>query len=747
MMTAINEPKGKANHMILVIAGNTNTIIDEELNALDCDFKRVSLYSRPEHWGKLTKDISSATYGAVIINITEIILLISTNNAYTTVFDELLSAISKFPHLVFLYQDSIHGKYNIFSTKYYPQYLYYDRTVNLSKIIKGEVLDWNIKPNEYTVTVFRDSGYDKLRFKSAAKLLNALLYSKHLNEIKTALGVIVDEYKNELLELAEQLDTNDWHTLLRTFRASFSRIAKRVGLEQETIYSTINEMYEFLDSDQVVSVRNALYPGEPCFSVARMQWEIKRREKSRDDYERMQWEIEQREKSRDDDDYSLSGLHDYEASIYHSQPANDIEHGEYNAGRIVDGIDDKRIFSLLNIADLDHLFDDIDELNNAYSEANYDNLPELSVIKTEDIDEFYRLPQSIYNELFESIFEDTKVIKKEVEILELPKHITPYLFSLFYNKFVLEKVETLRNAVCRMNANIEKILDMGMYYSTYKRNKELVPVVRSFVNSYKEDSIFKQYIYKDQLWALEFEKLINMFQEYVRTVRGVNILFDEEKTDIGTVYIFSVDTNEVTPEEFSTLLAEFEEFVNVSEKNTVGAMDLITNDGLSSIQKVAIINQFSKEIKRLKLDIKQTYELRRLELNHRMETALQEATIIENFESIPDDLTGMSHNLVDTVFAQSRNVIINTQTIYGDVYNYEANQELIDLIQTMCKDDHEMMRDLMTDLNILNDKQISLDKRTKSHEKLKQFLTHNLKAIGNVGYKLLTEFLKQLLFP
>jgi hypothetical protein len=312
-----------------------------------------------------------------------------------------------------------------------------------------------------------------------------------------------------------------------------------------------------------------------------------------------------------------------------------------------------------------------------------------------------------------------------------------------------------------VNALLERI---GLNVIPYRKNAELTVLALTFLDQTEQNLFFRIYVPSGRMWALEADKLLQLFRDYLSKVSKVNVRLDQYRTDQGTIFEFHGDEENQSlsiSEEFS----EFSTFLDLCISNPSDAESLLkTSKELDTKVVYEIVERYAREAKRLVIDLKHERERKMLGVRHRLEAELAEV-IPANFD------WGIINNLVDaaipkingvgsalgvpfqlsTASAMTVNIqpqIINSvngivaQEIIGDQYIDKDAKSLLDLIQ---KYGGEKSSDLVSAVHELTDESAPQSGRLTARQKLKKFILGLGSRIGDVAVGVLQAYIESQL--
>jgi hypothetical protein len=191
----------------------------------------------------------------------------------------------------------------------------------------------------------------------------------------------------------------------------------------------------------------------------------------------------------------------------------------------------------------------------------------------------------------------------------------------------------------------------------------------------------------------------------------------------------------------------------VSEVDHVGAIKVLEGSGMDPSSAQFLVAKYSRQMKRLKLDIRHEYERKKLLLSQSFENDVLEG-VEERLLPVPSDL---HPSTIFSVIGNSAPVTINLgggassgaaiqNLIAGDVVYNKEDKELIELISTIGDQVEELK--LRSDLERLKDPATSPDQKRTAAQRLKGFLyasgKYAAKKIDEVATQLLVAYLEKL---
>lgn len=610
------------NKPFLLIGTFNNDKIVNEIHLAGMTAISKNLTSSPDNWDRINDYIekNQTTLSCVALSLSESVLLISRCNSYKDKFQRMLNLLQNIPHIIFVYEDNRFSKFNIFNTRYYKKYLFYD--------------DF---------------------------FVNREIFKKITSEY--------DEYRKDI---RENLSTQYFYDTLMP--ATF--------LAEENEWNLLKKQHLFyLDDMRQLSI----------FDCIEMD-----AEKNEDEC----WANSEKSKI----------IQEFVDALRSELSLTDVERRKFlrmNGDERMQFIDSKCA-----------------EIRKRYSSSIKDSPLNLDVIK------------KLFNsdEFKNSIFNDDNWKEREWKLFEI------YLRE----KHICED-EEIKKACDSMQELIQKIYSSELNVLTYKYSNDIVRFIRDFIENKDESVVFRSYILKDRIWANELESFLSLFQEYVTKIRGVNISFEQRKTDIGIIYVILSSNKEIVKSEFPQYVYEFSHFLEYCDKNISKAREVLTSYGLSENEISKYIFKFQKSARRLMSDIRQEYELKMLECRHAIENEALENKISADQYLILNDGTQKPLSLVPTVVFDDVNMFnLNeiTKPIILGHYSYNVlDTQLLECFKTYSNEKDE----LEIELKILKDDKISRDEKVTAYGKIKTFLSYYALDIGVNDFKKLNDYIEGLL--
>lgn len=331
------------------------------------------------------------------------------------------------------------------------------------------------------------------------------------------------------------------------------------------------------------------------------------------------------------------------------------------------------------------------------------------------------------------------------------------------------------------------LMKHGINVLPYRRNAELTVMAATFIADTEEGLLFRVYIPSGRMWSNETDRLLQLFRDYLMRVGHLSVRLDQQRTERGTIYEFfrstSSKSSETTKEQsqsaqssgkpqeqsLSSQFQDFSHLLDLCVSDPGQAEALLRSKDVDAREVTSILTRYSKEARRLHVDIKHEREQKVLAIRQRLESELVDslpattaeqtiATLVEaavpSALGLGSTLTGSQQVLqvstmtggsitvnVKPQIVQAINSVI-AQEIEGDVHLNEMDRQLLQLIS-----DNAGARasELTSAVRELGDESVPQPRRLVAMQRLKGFLHHVAAKVGEVGFGILQTYLEKKL--
>lgn len=310
---------------------------------------------------------------------------------------------------------------------------------------------------------------------------------------------------------------------------------------------------------------------------------------------------------------------------------------------------------------------------------------------------------------------------------------------------------------------------IGIELTPYKKNAEVTVLSESFLLDTETNLIFRLYIPNGRIWSSEADRFLQLFRDYLGRVVHLTTRLDQRRTDQGVIYEFHGDESQGEVglhKEFE----EFSRFMDLCASDPNAAEALLTIKEINHKDIIDIIARYSKEAKRLQIDLKHERERKFLAIRQRLESELVDSVptltdwkAIDSFINAAIPSTGeissfISLNQITAIrsgVTANSNLTVNlrpqiiqsvngvvAQEIYGNQFLTQEDQQIISLIKTH---GGAKTRELESAVHELADDSAPKTDRLGAKQKLKKFLIEVGKRTADVATGVLQTYIEKKL--
>lgn len=310
--------------------------------------------------------------------------------------------------------------------------------------------------------------------------------------------------------------------------------------------------------------------------------------------------------------------------------------------------------------------------------------------------------------------------------------------------------------------------DQGVHIIPYTTRAEVTVLAEAFLNDIDKNLIFRMYVPTGRLWAAEADRFLQLFQDYVTRVERLEVRLDQKRTEHGVVYEFRGHP----PVGQSSLEADFQEFSRIMalfEVDPDAAAKLLAEKGPNTPEIARLISKYSKEAKRLQLDIRHEAEAKSVSIRHRLESELLDLDPTpQEWEQIQvlvsSALPPHGSLSYDVLAAGSAATRLTTGPVH---FTYNVRPQFIGTVNGVIAEEingnqhfepehHQLMaliarhgadksKELETAVYEIADKGVEKVGRLRAKQKLKGFLVEFGRKTGDVAFGVLQTYIEKQL--
>ena len=279
--------------------------------------------------------------------------------------------------------------------------------------------------------------------------------------------------------------------------------------------------------------------------------------------------------------------------------------------------------------------------------------------------------------------------------------------------------------------------------------------------------LFRVYIPSGLLYAAEAGRLLALFRDWLTTTCGHGIRQSGYRTALGEVYEFFTDTP-IVGIDLQERFDSFSSFLSLCADNQSAAADLLAEMNLNSILSSDLVSRFSREVRRLQIDLRHERERRILSIRQSLEQELVENHIdlrqvpskqlnalFESFvpgPSAPESLgllagpetvrqaVPITVNINPQIISALKSTIV--QNVQGVVHLDPQAKEILAFIDRFGRNDAVALRSAIYELEDVDAPAAS---RSAAGRRLKRFLGQCVGTVHDLGLDLLEKYLEKKL--
>lgn len=325
-----------------------------------------------------------------------------------------------------------------------------------------------------------------------------------------------------------------------------------------------------------------------------------------------------------------------------------------------------------------------------------------------------------WKEVEDYLFRYGKNRKTNESQKRLQQTLDDKLFYTLLRLFGLEiSGEALFPYIRDMKTFMQEIKDIeGLNVVPYESEEDF----QSYVDSYLGESrhiIFQNYILHDKLYADEFDKFLTMFQEYMAKIRKIDIKFEKEQTERGTLYTIKSYSPELVRKDFSDYTEDFHRLLDDIYKQSDDHIETIISKYHLPLESAeALIQKYKRELNRIMIDAKYSC-LSKISTFYRNleEEANNESTVIRN-EKFLELQAAMPSNVFHPTLPQIDKAL--QEFMNGEPKFDKAYKKVEETINKYA--DSTQKEELLYALNVSFDSGLNNEARENAKQKLTRFL-------------------------
>lgn len=295
----------------------------------------------------------------------------------------------------------------------------------------------------------------------------------------------------------------------------------------------------------------------------------------------------------------------------------------------------------------------------------------------------------------------------------------------------------------------QRLAAHGLMVTTYKRNAEASIFSTAFIEDTLNYLLFRIYVPAGRLYEDELSRVLEMFHDWLGSVKGQTVRQSGYRTPSGRVVEFFGEQG-MNAGTVSDELQEFARFLNIVE-DSVTAEEMLQDLGVSPVRASELVARYARSARRVLVDTKHTRERLILDIQQQLESELVDelpdvsaadlGALVGQLvpespfaaSSVTRSLAAAQSNAASVVNVQiiERVEGIVAQNVNGPVTVGTPVAELIELIRQFGDASAD---DLETNARELSDTGAPPEARLRARQRLKNFLSRNVGRIEQSAY-------------
>lgn len=342
-----------------------------------------------------------------------------------------------------------------------------------------------------------------------------------------------------------------------------------------------------------------------------------------------------------------------------------------------------------------------------------------------------------------TVFEtQQKWVEERVTFFEL--HDMPEAATEIKKRYELWKVQTEEAVKWAMQV-IKEMEDAGVEIAPYKKNAEITIRIHDFLDEVDSGTFLRLYVPNGRYQADQFDRLLDIFENYLRTVEKKAFYVETRKTKHGVVYVFKSKEEIAVIRELDDAIARFEDFMKMCQRSSSDAEGVLVSMGVRPLDATALVSRYRVEYQRIIMDIMKERDVRLMTLKYELQSNVFElvnSSVLSSNQIQPATMLSVlspahvTYNVTNNIAAQT----IIEQQINGDVTYGQEDRELIKLFfDHLDKINAERMKSALDELK---DDAMPTETKQTAKQKIIGFLGKIAPTLTDGGIKLLIAYLE-----
>lgn len=207
-------------------------------------------------------------------------------------------------------------------------------------------------------------------------------------------------------------------------------------------------------------------------------------------------------------------------------------------------------------------------------------------------------------------------------------------YSFLYKNFNESMIAAEKN-IDHMQSFVSSLYSHEVQIAPFLLRQDVTVRLDEFFNDVDEGIFLRLYVPQERNHTEQLGQLLSVMERYLRQVENKNFFIDSKKTENGTIYIFKIIDGDSKFSEFSSAIGRFDMFMRLCGDDPEEASRFLRLQGISGQESHEMVTKYTKDFKRIIMDVQHEFERRLLSLKHGYENDVLEgasgAIAVKNF--------------------------------------------------------------------------------------------------------------------
>jgi hypothetical protein len=253
----------------------------------------------------------------------------------------------------------------------------------------------------------------------------------------------------------------------------------------------------------------------------------------------------------------------------------------------------------------------------------------------------------------------------------------------------------------------------------------------------------------------QLQGLLGLLERYLSRVENRRFSVDLEKTLAGVVYLFRSDEERVNLAEFDEAVGRFDHFMKMCGDDPESAATVLRKKGVPAEEITFLVSKYSRDYRRLLLDVRHEFDHKKLLLQQRLESDLLEissgASLIKIEQQGPSALLSLANDPAPieinigslSIVSGDQVLTLAEQVINGGIVYNTQDKELLTLFRQYAERLESLQ--LRSDLDQMKDESSPPPSKMTAKQRIVAFLHRAASKAASVSEKVAVEALSNYL--